>query len=253
MITSGKIKRPRRTFVFGVPGVGKSTWASQWPGAIFLPTEQGSDDLDVKRFPLIKSYATLMEHIGLLYAEEHDFRTVVIDTLDALERLIHADVCKAAMKESIRDFDFGQGYDRAMPAWKTFMQACDSLVGKGMNVVLVAHCTAEKFEDPTTDSYHRYAPKVHRTAAEPLMEWCDEVLFCGYRVNTTDVDEGFNRKRARAIGTGERLMWTQQRPAHRAKNRLGLPEVLPLDFVKYDVYLQRDDGKNKSHPVKGQR
>ena len=236
-ITSGKIKRPRRTFLFGVPGVGKSTWAGQWPGAIFLPTEQGCDDLDVQRFPVIKSWTTLLEHLAALDTQDHQFSTVVIDTLDALERLIFAEVCRTCMVESVKDFDFGKGYAKAEPYWKTVLAAWDSLATKGLNIVLVSHSFAEKFEDPTADSYHRYAPKIHRTAAEPLMEWCDEVLFCGYRVNVTEVDEGFNRKRARAIGTDERLMWTTQQPTHRAKNRLGLPAVMPLDFSKYREFL----------------
>jgi hypothetical protein len=81
-----------------------------------------------------------------------------------------------------------------------------------------------------------------------VQEWCDEVLFATFRVYTKQTDEGFDRKRTQGIGTGERIIRTVERPAHVAKNRLNLPEEMPLDW---DVYAKQLNGKPTSSPQGG--
>ena len=58
----------------------------------------------------------------------------------------------------------------------------------------------------------------------------DVVLFANYRVSTVKSDVGFNKKVTRALGSGERLLHTAERPAFLAKNRYGLPEQLPMSW-----------------------
>ena len=45
------------------------------------------------------------------------------------------------------------------------------------------------------------------------------------------------RTRSQAIGTGDRIMRTVERPAHVAKNRLNLPDEMPLDWDAYAQHL----------------
>ena len=54
--------------------------------------------------------------------------------------------------------------------------------------------------------------------------------------HTKQTDEGFDNTRTRGIGTGDRILRTTERPAHMAKNRLSLPEEMPLDFRVYAQY-----------------
>ena len=72
-----------------------------------------------------------------------------------------------------------------------------------MTAILIAHARIERFENPETESYDRYVPRLHKLAAAVVQEWCDEVLFATYRVHTKQNDEGFNRKRTQGIGTGD--------------------------------------------------
>ena len=74
---------------------------------------------------------------------------------------------------------------------------------------------------------------MHKLASALIQEWCDEVLFAGYRVHTKETDEGFGRKGTKGVGTGERILRTCERPAHVAKSRLNLPSELPLDWQEY--------------------
>ena len=70
-------------------------------------------------------------------------------------------------------------------------------------------------------------------AAALLQEHSDIVLFANYRVSTVKADVGFNKKVTRALGSGERVLYTEERPAFLAKNRYGLPDVLPLDWPAF--------------------
>jgi hypothetical protein len=233
-VTSGRQLKPRRVMLYGVHGIGKSTFGANGPKPVFIQTEDGLANIDCARFPLAQSFADVMQAVAELYTEPHEYWTVVVDSLDWLERLIWASVCEAKGKDSIEEFGFGKGYTFALDPWKQFLDGLDALRNdRQMMVVLLAHAKIERFENPETDSYDRYSPRLHKSASAMIQEWCDEVLFATYKVHTKQTDEGFDRTRTRAIGSGDRILRTTERPAHVAKNRLALPDELPLDFAAY--------------------
>lgn len=233
-ITSGPRPAPRRTMLYGVQGIGKSTFGSMAEGAIFITTEDGLGRINCASFPLATQYEHVLAALGELYTEPHSFRTVVIDSLDWLEQLIWAEVCRKRNVESIEDIGYAKGYTFALTQWREVLAGLDALRNqRSMAVILLAHSKIEKFENPETDSYDRYVPRLHKLAAATVMEWCDEVLFATYKVFTKATDEGFNRTRNQGIGTGERVLRTTERPAHVAKNRLNLPDEIPLDYRQY--------------------
>ena len=100
-ILTGRIARPQKTVIFGPEGIGKSTLAAQFPAPVFLDTEGGTHHLDVARLPAPKSWADVVAAIAALATEAHDFKTLVIDTADWLEKLLVDHVCKTANKASI--------------------------------------------------------------------------------------------------------------------------------------------------------
>ncbi|MFZ5828808.1 MAG: hypothetical protein ACOY3P_01905, partial [Planctomycetota bacterium] len=83
----------------------------------------------------------------------------------------------------------------------------------------------------------RHEPDLHKSGSPLLQEWCDEVLFARYRVDTVSKDAGFGKDRVRAVGTGDRIVWTCERPTHVAKRRVPLPDVISLDFSEYAKHL----------------
>lgn len=233
-IQHGKQYTPRRMMLYGTPGIGKSLFASQAEKPIFLQTEDGLGQIDCAKFPLAGSFDEVIKSLAALYTEKHDYRTVVIDTLDWLERLIWAEVSRRKMVESIEDIGYQKGYVFAINLWRDVLAGLDALRrDRNMAVLLVAHCKIEKYDDPATEAYDRYSPRLHKLAAALVTEWCDEVLFANYKVYTRQSDEGFNRKKTRAIGDGQRILHTTERPAHIAKNRLNLPDEIPLEYASY--------------------
>jgi hypothetical protein len=238
-IESGKCPGPRRLLLHGTHGIGKSTFGARAFKPVFIPTEDGLGEIECDRFPLAQSYDDVINALGELYAEEHQYRTVVIDSLDWLERLIWADVCRKRSVESIEDIGYSKGYTFALTQWREILTGLDALRAKrGMICLLLAHTKIERFENPETDSYDRYVPRLHKLASQVIQEWCDEVLFATYKVYTKTNEEGFNRKKAKGLGNGERVIRTTERPAHMAKNRLNLPDELPLDWNAYAQYFQ---------------
>lgn len=230
-IVSGRQRRPRRALIYGVQGVGKSTFAASAPQPIVIPTEDGLDGIDVDRFPLAKSHADVLGAIGQLYSEPHDYRTAVIDSLDWLERLIWDDVCRECGVKYLEKADggYGKGYTYTLPRWRELLAGLDALrERREMGVVLVAHAKSEKFQTPECTAHDRFAPRLHKLAAALVQEWCDEVFFASYSSITDPAQM--------RIDGPERVMRTCEGPTHVAKNRLNMPKELPLEWAAYDYY-----------------
>jgi hypothetical protein len=238
-VFSGLQCSPRRLLVYGVHGVGKSTFAANSDAPIVIQTEDGLADIDVPRLPLATNFSQIMAAVKELFTAEHDYRTVVVDSLDWLERLIWSDVCRAENVQSIEKIGYAKGYVYALDRWQRLLDGLTALRNKrGMTVLLIAHAKIERFENPQTDAYDRFAPRLHKHASALIQEWVDECLFASYKVFVKTSDEGFNRKRTQAIGTGERVLKTTERPSHIAKNRLGLPDEIELSWPAYASFLE---------------
>jgi len=231
--SKGKQVKPRRIMLYGVHGIGKSTFAAEAPTAVFLPTEDGLADIDCESFPLAETFEEFDGYLQQLAAEDHDRQTLVIDSLDWLERLIWGAVETEHNVKSIEDIGYAKGYTFALKQWRQVLRALDWLRNnKNMTCLLLAHAKIEKFQPPDNDPYDRYTPKLHKHASGIVQEWCDEVLFANYRTFTKTSGEGFD-KNTQGVGSGERIMNTSERPSHLAKNRASLPETLPLTWSEY--------------------
>ena len=226
--------QPPRVLIHGVAGVGKTNFAAGADAPVFVMTEDGLGTLQVPHFPLARSYAEVVEALDALLAEEHDFRTVVIDSVDWLEPLIWAETCRRHGWPSIESPGYGKGYAEALNVWRECIDLLNALRnGKGMAVIQIAHTDIKRFDSPEHEPYDRYGIKLQSRAAALLQEHSDVVLFANYQISIAKADVGFNKKVTRALGKGERVMHTSERPAFLAKNRYGLPDTLPLDWKAF--------------------
>jgi hypothetical protein len=236
-IQSGRSHMPPRIMTYGTEGVGKSSLASGAPHPIFVQTEDGLGEIDCHKFPLARSFDDVMTALQELATESHDFETVVIDSLDWLERLIWDAVCKRESATTIEKVGggYGKGYTLALDFWRKLLDRLTVLhQERHMMVFLIAHSKVEKFEDPEAPAYDRYSPRLHKHAAALITEWCDAVLFATKRFTTRSEDAGFGRQRAIAapIGAagGERILRTTGGPSCVAKNRYRLRPEIPLSW-----------------------
>lgn len=241
-IVSGKKTKPRRTLLYGVHGIGKSTWAAQAPNCLLLNLEDGLDDIDCERTEHLQSLDSVNEALIWLANDKHKYQHIAIDSADWLEGLIHAEVAKKAGKD-FADIGFGNGYKSALKYWDEITFKLDWLrKEKSIGVILLAHCAIKKHSDPETDSYDRYQPALHDSASAMLQEWCDEVLFASYRVFVRKEDLGFNKERGIAVGNSERYLRTQESAACLAKNRLeGMPAEIGFSWSEYAKWFPKSD------------
>ena len=234
-MTTGKIATAQKVVIYGPEGVGKSTLAARFPKPLFIDTEGSTNKMDVARYPKPTSWEMLKNEVR--EAPKTGCKTIVIDTIDWAEKLCIASICDASQKKGIEDFGYGKGYVYEREEFGKFLDLLQDTVDSGVNVVLTAHAQIRKFEQPDElGAYDRWELKLgQKTGSQisPIVkEWADMVLFCNYKTHTVVTDNGSNTsssKKRKAQG-GERVMYTSHNPCWDAKNRDGLPEILPLAY-----------------------
>lgn len=239
-IRRGPRIKPPKVVLYGVGGIGKTTWAANAPSPIFLFTEEGQGSLDVARFelrdndPVLRSWQELLDCVSALYSQDHDYGTVVIDTLDFAEPMLWEYTAAKHGKDNIEAFGFGKGYGYAVDEARQLFQGLEALRNeRGMAVVILAHSETKRFESPDVESYDRYKLRLQDRLAAFVHDWSDALLFANYQTHVVKDKEEFNKERRRAVGQGKRVIHTQERPAFWAKNRYGLPPELPLDWSEF--------------------
>lgn len=229
-ISHGRKAAPDYILLYGVEGVGKSTFAAGAPRPIFIAAEDGVRHLDVSSFDDVSTFDDVRTALKVLREETHDFRTVVIDTLDWVEHTVREKVM-ADNKLSPKEYDaYGRGVSISLKYWKEIASDLDALRAKGMGIILVAHAKVKPFRNPAGDDYIRYEPTL--SGQDVSLFWKakpDCVFFANYQ---TIVDDGGGKGPAKAK-TGKRILFTVHNAAWDAKNRLGLPEIIDLDYASY--------------------
>lgn len=222
---------PPRILLYTIPGWGKSTLAASMPSPVFIDIEDGLSGLDIQAFPVPTKYEQVEEYLRVLIKEDHDYKTVVIDTLSSLEKLIFDKVCRDHSKESVESFGYAKGYVYAMQHWNKIIDGLDVLRKKGVAPMLLAHSEVKTIQDPIVDAYDKYIIRLHRHPAAMITQWADNIFFGTHKTIVTQQGEGFN-KVAKGIGQGERVIFTEERPAFTAKSRMDLP--FEIDIPKHD-------------------
>lgn len=220
-----------RIMLYGVEGIGKTTFAAGAPDPVFICTEDGLGSLQVDHFPLASKASDVLDAIATLCKEDHNFKSVVLDSVDWLDNLIWQDV---EATHDAKDLAYGKGAMIVAERWREVLDGLNFLRNKkGMVVILIAHTQIKRFDSPEVEPYDRYQPKLQERSNAILREWVDALLFANYKTIVRKDDVGFNKTNNRGVSTGERLLYTSEKPAYMAKNRYSLPESLPMSWEAF--------------------
>lgn len=232
-ITRGKIRKAQKIVIYGPEGIGKSTFAAQFPDPLFIDTEGSTNNLDVARMDKPTSWSMLKAQIEFV-GQHKPCKTLIIDTIDWAEQLCISEVCASHDKKGIEDFGYGNGYVYEKEEFGKLLNRLSDLTDIGINVVLTAHAQLRKFSQPDEfGEYDRWELKLGKKTGSqisPLVkEWADMVLFANYKTVAVAADKDGNKFKAQG---GGRVMYTQHHPCWDAKNRHGLSDNLPFDYAQ---------------------
>ena len=232
--TTGSGLKPR-ICVAGVEGIGKSSFPVWAKNPIFLMSqgETGIETLiDAGQIPAVSNieittWSDLVNTLDELIGSEHDFETVVLDTINGFERLLYDHICHTQYGGDWgpRGFaNFQQGYITSSVEFEKMLSQLERLRNeKNMMVFLLSHIQVKVFRNPAGADYARFSADMHKNQWGLLHRWCDIVMFFDF---VTVVDEDGSRNKGK--GGTKRIAYTQRRAAWDAKNRHGLPESFSL-------------------------
>lgn len=238
-IKSDGPKLPNRLILHATEGWGKTSFGAQAPKPIFIQArgETGLETLidarqvpETPHFPTAETWMDLNGQLDFLLQEQHDFRTIVVDTINGIERLCHEHTCDTEYGGDWGErgfMGFHKGFETSLAPWREFLSKLDRLrAEKRMTIILLCHTAVKNFKNPEGSDYDRYQTKMHDKTWALTKEWADIVLFGHYQTMTVGKngkEETDPTKRAKAVGGVERIILTERTAAWDAKNRLGLP------------------------------
>ena len=230
-ITRGPVQTGIKVGIYGTEGVGKTTFAAKFPGAVFIDTEGSTKHMDIARFDPPQVYGDVLDQLSYVVGHPDEIGTVVIDTVDWLEKFVFRAVCEEKGLKNIEDMGYGKGYVFAKQKMQSLLELLDIVTQRGIHVVLVCHSMIRKFELPDEmGSYDRYMLKLNEKNIAPLIkEWVDLLLFVNYK---TDIVTDADGKTKKGRGGQKRVMYANHSACWDAKNRFGLPDEMPFDYEK---------------------
>ncbi len=239
--------RPFHMTIVGEGGIGKTTLAAMMPNPVIIRTEDGQQSLvgqDIPMFDVSQSVQDVFDAIKALATSEHDHKTLVIDSISALNVMIESEIVAADPKaKSINQAGggYGAGYMAASEQHRQIRQWCTALSNeKDMNIVYIAHADTETIDLPDADPYTRYTLRINKRSVAHYSDNVDLIGYIKQPVFTTGASD-----RKKATTDGSRIITCYPTPSHISKNRFGITENIPftLESNPFTSYIPTLTGK----------
>lgn len=248
------LSKPPQITIVAAPGAGKTTLGALFPNPIFIQAEEGmsvfetwAEELRPVIFPAlprsnkkekISTKDALLDQLRSLAQQEHDFKTLVIDSVTSLHSLFEHEVCEDYEVDNVADAagGFHKGYLVVKEMHSEIKTACDYLRNKkGMTVIFLAHSGVQKIKNrPDAEEYSVYSLDMHKDSVPVYVNLVDAVLYLRQeefvKGGATD-KKGITKKLGKVVQTGDRILVTSGdgRIGYvNAKNRYDLDSEIPM-------------------------
>jgi hypothetical protein len=248
----GKKNKPFFAVLYGTGGVGKSTLCSAAQSPYFLDIEDGIFHIDApKSGEIISSPESLLDYMQALINEKHNYKTIIVDSLSALEPLLIQSVFKKFTRDnglkakSIEDFGYGKGYVHLLSVWQGFVGMLKRMNMAGLNVILIGHQKIASFESSNGVSYKYYTINLYDSDKNSVLRLVTEQAdFVGYMSFESSPPENqatnqfpstytgkqkFKPKKIAPKITQPRIIYTEGTMAFYAKSRFDLEGQYSVD------------------------
>lgn len=226
--------RPPVTLLYGKPGVGKTTFASFAPNPIFLMSEDGlvSPHLSKQLSWDIKSMPELMEALNVLGRETHDFKTIVLDSLDQYDPLVTKAMCEHHGWADISAPGYGKGQVEIIAWWQQVLTLLFALRNfRDMGVFMLGHHRQANVTPPDNPPYTQFTLTLPEKTTRLLVGEADVVAFATHPVHTVTQAGKFGQNTTLAVSDASGpVLHLQERGSHIAKNRYDMPPTIPMNW-----------------------
>ena len=257
-ITKGIAVKGQKVVVYGPEGIGKTLFASKFPDPVYIDTEGSTRQYDLQRSDPA-SWAAIIQDVQDVISGSVTCRTLVLDTADWAERMATKAVITSHQWGGIEDASYGKGYQYVYEEFSKLLNLLSEVSEHGINVVITAHATMRKFEQPDElGTYDRWEMKLQNSQrandCAVLKEWADTIVFANYKTFTINANDAKKAKDVKKKATGaRRCMYLNHHPCWDAKNRWGITDDIddPYDF-DYEIirpYIERKAASQTTETV----
>ena len=206
--------------IYGRPKVGKSTLCSKLANPLFLATEAGLNHLEVFKMN-ITSWVEFKAACREIAGGKHEFKTIVIDTIDNLVILCSAWVCAENQINHPADLPMGKGWYLVTSELRRVLMGLSALP---YGLVMVSHSIREKIETKTKN-YDKWTIAISGKNKNIFLDMSDMILFIDQEMGNDGVEKRITR-------TKPSMNWE-------AGDRTGLlPTTMELDADKLMSYFK---------------
>lgn len=228
-IKKGRVKKPLFCILYSGPGTGKTGAGASFPDPLFFDFEESTHNIDVERIDNITEFQDVMNGLDEILNEKAGslpFKSIIFDTIDELERLMHNHIASENGKKSIDHIGWQKGFDYAVNLWADFISTCRLIRDKHhIHFLFLAHDAHKSKQDiEKEETYTRNTINLHKKAISFMFGAVEMVLYAKKEVKFKKDSEG----NTYAIDTDERKVYCTLSAHYDAKNRIGLPSSLPM-------------------------
>lgn len=239
----GIIKEPLIMTICGEAGSGKTSLASTFPNPYIIRSQGEALPRDLEQRPkglapaggklAKKGDATvwdeteLFDQLMALLRDEHDFKTLIIDSITGFEDLFVKNILDVQPAKQKTMNAAGNGY---ASEWETvkgkhgrIRNAAELLRSrKGMHVIFIAHVDVADIDLPDSEPFNKYVLQLHKKTSPLYINNVDVIGFL--RQDTFVKDDG------KAVTSNGRSLNVVMSPSNVSKNRLGIKSDLKFEI-----------------------
>ncbi len=206
--------------IYGPPGIGKTTYGATAEASIIIDCENGAGAIPCCRTPYLATWPEIDQWLTAIEREDHGHKTLVIDSVDWLLRRLEEHVAGSGGKieQTLNRSHGGYGAGKQVlknHVYQLLLPTLDRIVGRGIAVVLLAHAKRTDITDVDGVTRQKTTADLPDDYRNIFVEWSDYVCLA-----RQDVD-------------GNRILITAETPSALAKNRYGMPPVIPFDWRSF--------------------